>query len=71
MMVDVTMIMPSKFESRLTKKLIASKDVRLYAANWDRARHMCKCGFSYGGVPSYVRKLEDEIVALKARLGDD
>ena len=68
MMVDVTMTMPSKFESQLTKKLIATKDVQLYAANWDRARYICKCGFSYGGIPSYVRKMENEIIELKAKL---
>jgi hypothetical protein len=48
MMVDVTMIIPSHMESRLSKTNIKSKDVQIYAVNWPRATYLCKtmdCGW--------------------------
>jgi hypothetical protein len=42
MMLDVTMLIPSELEGRLTKKSLRKKDVKLYAANWGRASYFCK-----------------------------
>lgn len=47
-MVDVTMIIPARMESQISKTNIKSKDVRIYAANWPRAHYLCKtegCGW--------------------------
>ena len=48
MMVDVTIIIPSELEGNLTKRGLRNKDVRLYAASWDRASYFCKnCRWQY------------------------
>lgn len=67
-MVNVTMIMPSRYESRLSKVALRSKDIKLYGASWDAARFICECGYTFGGVPSYVRKLEDRIKELELQV---
>ena len=42
MMVNVTMLIPAELESRLSKTSLRRKDVKLYAANWDRASYFCR-----------------------------
>lgn len=47
MMVDLTVVMPAKYESKLTKKIMASKEFKVYGASWGRATYICsKCGYT-------------------------
>jgi len=42
MMVNVTLFIPAEMESLLSKTNLRKKEVKLYAADWDRAKYFCK-----------------------------
>lgn len=51
MRVEVTLALPSKYASLLSKKVIKKKECQLVAANWDKARAICpKCNYREVGV---------------------
>jgi hypothetical protein len=69
--VDVTMIIPGEYESKLSKTSVRDKRVQLYAASWNRARYICSnpsCRYTYGGIPTYIKQLEDRIKELESQL---
>lgn len=49
MMVDISIVIPAKYESSLTKKVLCSKNSKIWSANWDRASYLYKnpdCGYN-------------------------
>jgi hypothetical protein len=69
MRVQVTLIFPSEFESQLTKKLISSRQVKIYAVDWDAASYLCKsCGWGESGVIRYTKILERRVAELELLL---
>ena len=50
MMLQLTVVIPSKHKSKLTKKIMASKEFKVWGANWDDADYICpKCGYTSTG----------------------
>lgn len=47
MMFNMTVSMPSKYESKLTKKIMSSKEFKIWGCSWDKATYICQiCGFT-------------------------
>lgn len=46
MMVNATMIIPTKYEHKLSKTALRDKHVQLYGVDWEKASYFCndKCG---------------------------
>ena len=42
MMVNLTILCPAEMEGEFSKKNLRKKEVKLYAANWERASFFCK-----------------------------
>lgn len=47
MTVSIMIKMDAKYESRITKKVLAEKGTEIIAANWDRVIYYCSdCGYT-------------------------
>lgn len=75
MMVDITIVLPAKYESRITKKVLYSKECEVWGANWERAAYFCKNPDCLDNrLPrdpkwvDHIRELEEENKLLKERL---
>jgi len=75
MMVDITIVLPAKYQSQLTKKVLYSKECEVWGANWERASYFCKnpeCGHNrLAPNPKWVesmKELEEENRQLKQQL---
>ena len=48
--VSVRLKLPAQYALNVTKENIAKKSCVIMAADWERARVTCKCGFSMKGI---------------------